>query len=295
MHAGFGYYPYTNAPYPMVSSIDGSLMLSRSQSAATLSSSDSSSQEMYQPSPIFAPISTPNRIGATQSEPDLVHLDTTPGSRKRSQSSPHLLAQPGMQSPSSGKVSRLVRPAPLNLQRQNSYHGTSPSPRRPAQLTRASSSHASIRRSRPTSLAASAFGITPIIGEAYSPLGSPYTSASSGSHSRQRSDTSLGPFTSSLSGMTISPDMSESGDSSAMSMPMTVPPLTPITPAHAAAAGVFPNTDYIEIQSEVPHYATMPNKHYGAPQYMSHPGYAPQDFGPGYVVHPDTQRNGTWQ
>ena len=264
-------------------------MLSRSQSVATLSSSDSSGgQELYQPSPSFAPVDTPNRMILTKSEPDLSQLDMTPGSRKRSQSSPQLLGQPGLQSPSSGKAMRLVRPSPLNLHRQNSYHGTSPSPRRPAQLVRANSTTTTggARRFRPTSLAASAFGITPIIGEAYSPVGSPSASSSNGTHSRGRSDHSLAPFTTSMSGMTISPDMSDSGEHGALPVGMTIPPLTPVTPAHGVANGVFPNTDYIEMQTEViGHYATMPNKHYGASQYVQQVGtFVHQDFGPGYIV-----------
>jgi len=296
MHVGYGYYPYTNQPYPMMSPMNGSAVLSRSQSAATLSSSDSSSQEIYQPSPNFVPMDTPNRMMQIKSEPDLSNLDMTPGSRQRSQSSPQLVGEPGMQSPSSGKAMRLVRPSPLNLQRQNSYHGSSPSPRRPAQLVRSSSTQVGNRRSRPTSLAASAFGITPIIGEAYSPVHSPSTS-SNGTHSRQRSETSLAPFTTSMSGMTISPDMSDSGEAGSIPMPMTIPPLTPITPAHGQSGGVFPNTDYGVISAVVTqHYATMPNKHYGAPHFVHrHDVYAPQDFGQGYMVHhPEASASGSW-
>lgn len=271
------------------------VMLSRSQSAATLSSSDSSGQEAFQPSPSYPPIDmhTPARLVAAKSETDLVHLDMTPG-RQRSQSSPQVI-EPAYMSPSSGKASRFARPAPLNLTRQNSYHGTSPSPRRPVPLSRANSSQPGMRRSRPTSLAASAFGITPITSgdEMYSPLHSPSTSSGSGAgtHSRQRSDVSLG-FTSSMGGMTISPDMSDSGEPSTVHhMPMTVPPLTPVTPNHATGGpGVFAAQVDFEIPADMsgmpPHalYATMPNKHYGPPPPHSAPyiAYPQTDFGPVY-------------
>ena len=295
MHMSYGYYPYTNAPYPTIGPRDGPTMLSRSQSAVTLSSSSSSGQELYRPSPSYDTIGTPNHMNPTKSEPDLVNLDMTPSSRQRSQSSPQMIVQPGMQSPSSGKALRQVRPSPLNLHRQNSYHGSSPLPRRPATLTRANSTQGGgMRRARPTSLAASAFGITPItVAEGtFSPMGSP---SSTGTHSRQRSDVSLAPFTSSLSGMSISPDMSDSGDSNSVAMAMSVPPLTPITPGHQAASnGVFPANDYGEIQGDLArHYATLPNKHYA--NYTHHHGYPPQDFAPGYAVMPtDARPDGSW-
>ena len=280
-----------------MSPMTGSTMLSRSQSVATLSSSDSSGgNEMYQPSPSFAPIDTSNRMVLTRSESDLSQLDVAAGSRQRSQSSPQVIGEPGRQSPSSGKAIRLVRPSPLNLQRQNSYHGSSASPHRPAQLVRANSITGGTRRSRPTSLAASAFGITPIVGEAYSPLGSPSTSSSNGTHSRGRSDTSLTPFTTSVAGMTISPDISDLGEPGAPFLPMSIPPLTPITPAHVAANGVFSNAEYGELHTEV-NYANMPYKQYTAPQFVhQHEAYVPRDFGPNYVMsQAESHPHGSWQ
>lgn len=267
--------PYTQAPYDM--SQLGSHGLSRSQSTATLSSSDSSSAELYQPSPShLAPtpeLVTPTHLSLTRSETDLSIVGATPSSRRRSQSSPHLLGEPGNMSPSSGKASRFsMRPSPLNLQRQNSYHGSSPSPRRPVALTRSNTSQGgnSLRRSRPTSLAASAFGITPINGDdqvSASPVISP-VSSTAGTHSRQPSDASLVPFTSSLGGMTISPTISDNGAVGG------APPLTPITPGYAVDGGVFSAGAYCDMPNEfgMPmnyvqgghpgQYASMPNKHY---------------------------------
>lgn len=198
-----------------------------------------------------------------RSEPDLLRsamnrthtITSTPlaQNRARSQSSPHTLNMDGpMQTPSSGKA---VQPSPLALQRQNSYHGTSPSPRRPAPPSRANSSQGPFRRSRPGSLAASAFGITPIEGGLGSPLasptgGRPVTGGSTAinAHARHRSEACLTPFTASMQGMTISPDgtpgdLSLTASTSSVTtlpMPMSVPPLTPITPGHVGNSGVFP-------------------------------------------------------
>lgn len=304
-----------------MSLMNSSIMLSRSQSAVTLSSSDSSGQDLYQPSPghgsIMAPtlqVVTPHQMPLTRSETDLVHIDTTPSSRQRSQSSPQVLGEPGMQSPSSGKASRFVRPSPLNLQRQNSYHGSSPSPRRPIALVRSTTSQGgSLRRSRPTSLAASAFGITPIIGEeqhfAGSPINSPTTASTSGTHSRQHSDVSLAPFTTSLGGMTISPTISDSGEG----MMAGVPPMTPITPGHGSTGGVFTN-EYASVEGmDAPNefgvqqslapasarsggmYATMPNKHYAGQQYAVQSGHSNGYGQVPHTAHPATATAPGWR
>ncbi|RXK40152.1 hypothetical protein M231_02610 [Tremella mesenterica] len=297
MHINYAYYPYNATAFPMMSPMGGPVMLSRSQSTVTLSSSDSSGHEAFQMSPNFpstdmATPHAPDRVAAVRSETDLLHFDTSTGGRQRSQSSPQFI-QPAGVSPSSGKATRFPRPSPLNLSRQNSYHGTSPSPRRVVPLARTNSSQQGMRRPRPTSLAASAFGITPISNDGNcSPMQSPSTSGSSnGVHSRQRSDISLG-FTSSMSGMTISPNMSDTSEPSVMtSSGLTVPPLTPITPGHGpSSTGVFPTqTDFdmhIDNTGGRMQYATMPNKHYaphghaGHAQYLAYP---PTDFGPGYV------------
>ncbi|EIW70735.1 hypothetical protein TREMEDRAFT_56647 [Tremella mesenterica DSM 1558] len=95
-----------------------------------------------------------------------------------------------------------------------------------------------------------------------------------------------------MSGMTISPNMSDTSEPSVMtSSGLTVPPLTPITPGHGpSSTGVFPTqTDFdmhIDNTGGRMQYATMPNKHYaphghaGHAQYLAYP---PTDFGPGYV------------
>ncbi|WVW83830.1 hypothetical protein I302_105851 [Kwoniella bestiolae CBS 10118] len=316
----YGYYSYAANPYPvMVSPMEGGVNLSRSQSTVTLSSSDSSGQEPY-PAPVYLNADNGHsRMGSTRSESDLLNShDNTPNSRSRSQSSPHVLIEPGMQSPSSGKVMK-HRPTPLALQRQNSFQGstTSPSPRRPGGLIRTNSTQGQSRRAnRPLSLAASAFGFTnvdPTTSAQQSPIHSPTI----GSHSRQRSDVSV---SNGFSGMTLSPNVSDNGRSSnengMMPMPLSmgnIPPLTPITPAQGSTGsisnnGVFPNTEYGDIlpndMGNIPmmpmhphphqqmHYATMPNKHYISHQHQPQQMYAhpphggmvypapPSDFGP---------------
>ncbi|OCF60535.1 hypothetical protein L486_00168 [Kwoniella mangroviensis CBS 10435] len=318
----YGYYSYAANPYPvMVSPMEGGVNLSRSQSTVTLSSSDSSGQEQY-PAPVYLQTdSVHSRMGSTRSESDLLNShDSTPNSRSRSQSSPHVLIEPGMQSPSSGKVLK-HRPTPLALQRQNSFQGstTSPSPRRPGGLIRTNSTQGNARRTgRPLSLAASAFGFTnvdPTTSAQQSPIHSPTIG---GGHSRQRSDVSV---SNGFSGMTLSPNVSDNGRSSnesgMMPMPLSlgnIPPLTPITPAQGSTGsvsnnGAFPNMQYGDIipndMGNVPmipvhhphhqqqiHYATMPNKHYishhphphAQQMYTPHGAMvypsAPSDFGP---------------
>nr|XP_031863207.1 uncharacterized protein CI109_001079 [Kwoniella shandongensis]KAA5530279.1 hypothetical protein CI109_001079 [Kwoniella shandongensis] len=287
IQADYGYY-YAQPQYAMMASpmMEGSVNLSRSQSTATLSSSDSSGQGEYQ-HPAYLPADSVHaRMGSTRSESDLNNTNLTPNSRSRSQSSPQVVVEPGMQSPSSGKAGK-HRPAALHLQRQNSYHGTSPSPRRAVGLSRTNSIQGASRRTnRPLSLAASAFGFTNMDPHgSNSPLGSPSTGSS---HSRQRSDVSV---SHGLSNMTISPSISEHGEMRGM-MPMsmsmaTIPPLTPITPGHAVQSGVFPNTDYGELQGDINHYATMPNKHYGQAHYANVATYPVNDFGPAFMVPPN--------
>jgi hypothetical protein len=99
-----------------------------------------------------------------------------------------------------------------------------------------------------------------------------------------------------MGGMTISPDMSDSGDGT-IAVSMTVPPLTPLTPA-SVNAGTFAASDYEAIQgtdmgvgvSVMPQYATMPNKHFVQHQYAAYPG---SDFAPSFpqqanenTIHP---------
>jgi hypothetical protein len=272
-------------PRDSASASVSSAPLSRSHSITTLSSSDSSGADFYpapaaldfyqvnptphSAAPVAAPVVTPNRL-MNRSDSNLVHLEMTPSSatRQRSQSSPQLLGEPGTQSPSSGRAMKMVgpRPSPLNLQRQNSYHGTSPSPRRPEPLTRANSAQIAAvpgRRKGLTSLAASALGITPLVGsEETGVFGSPLQSPSAispfpfGGHSRQRSDVSLGTCTTSMNEMALSPGQSESsdqfvnGDNGPLGFGSErVPPYTPLTPgmpgsAMSSSTGVFANADY---------------------------------------------------
>ncbi|WVR06984.1 hypothetical protein IAU60_004021 [Kwoniella sp. DSM 27419] len=326
----YGYYAYPGGAYPVIPSpLEGGVLLSRSQSTATLSSSDSSGQDQYTGPVYMSADGGHSRMGSTRSESDLLGtvIDANPGSRSRSQSSPQVLAEPGTQTPSSGKALK-QRPTPLALQRQNSFHGTSPSPRRPGGLSRTNSIQGSTRRqNRPLSLAASAFGFTTV-----DPTQSPMTSPTTSHHSRQRSDASVA---NGFSGMTISPNMSENGESTGM-MPMsmsvgTIPPLTPITPGQASAGNhIFPSTDYGDLQTEMPvqgqihvhaqahvhaptqaavnghvmvpmqvhgQYATMPSKLHGQHMQYAQQGvaYPVADFGPapGYVMQAAQQ--GAWR
>lgn len=319
MHIGGGYYPSpmlaASQPHMDYTYQDpGTAPLSRSQSNATLSSGSSE----YAPQHGITHdngITIPHGLVFTRSDTDLVYtphtqsqeslvnplVDTTPTSRQRSQSSPQNL-DVGI-SPSSGKA----RPAPLNLQRQNSYHGYAGA-RRPTPLSR-SNTASSGRRSRPGSLAASAFGITPLGGdEPYSPH-SPASASSGGvsrngsvsGPSRARSGTggSMGmtPFADQMGIMTISPGMdtpetSTSSASSTVPMPLSVPPLTPITPGqphpHYAQHHGYYNHGHEYAHSGYDHhpsvhsmpYGTMPNKHYASPTYAYH--YPPQQ---GYDAH----------
>lgn len=254
--------------------------LSRTQSAAT-ASSESSEYTHSQISPAFP---AQRMMAYNKSESDLGYIqasvqgqshgytipgqsqtDTTPTSRQRSQSSPQI--EPGMLSPSSGKA---VKPSPLALQRQNSYHGSGSSPRRPM-LSRANTSQLPTRRSRPGSLAASVFGITPLGGDD-SPYSPNSPSASSGAslsrngsishshtHSRARSDASsslaLTPFTTSMGVLNISPDVETPETASSMSshqmpMPLAIPPLTPNTPLHAQGGAPTFSPDYVPSEGD---------------------------------------------
>jgi hypothetical protein len=321
-------------------------VLPRSQSAITLSSSSSSGQEPFLNSPAGVPTERmvlprtesdphqdPSPIETTPQRRTQSHRDQTqsqaptqtstpvqstlptptPQSRARSQSSPQTLdnlAASGTQTPSYGKH---VRPSPLALQRQNSYHGTSPSPRRPAGPSRANSSQGALRRSRPGSLAASAFGITAMDGDnSYSPLNSPTASQSGSigghSHTRQKSEC-LTPFTASMATMALSPDVSEFGDltyststSSVSSIPnqLAIPPMTPMTPASATSSsssahsgGIFPtlNPDfgYGEMQHQQQYLAHQHHQHQAHMQHQEQSRRAQEYNGPQLSPNGHTQ------
>jgi hypothetical protein len=93
--------------------------------------------------------------------------------------------------------------------------------------------------------------------------------------------------------MTISPDMSDSGDQGLVPSHFSAP-LTPITPGHGMVNGVFPMAEYGEVSSEPQQvgYPTMPNKHYARHQYSTSGQY--NEFGQvqGYVA---IDGNRQWQ
>lgn len=342
MQIGIGYYqpsPINSAPPIMeyAQQHPDAASLSRTHSSATLSSGSSeyASQQHGQMAHDNG-ITIPHGLVFTRSDTDLAyphqsqeslvsmssaHIDTTPVSRERPQTSPQDFD--GGVSPSSGKA---VKPSPLALQRQNSYHGYG-GQRRPTPLSRSNTANSTGRRSRPGSLAASAFGITPLGGdEPYSP----HSPASSGGisrngslsgHSRARSGTtgSMGmtPFTDQLGVLNISPGMdtpetTASSASSTMPMPLSIPPLTPITPGHPhahqhsypngaayayghgggympALAHEYTSPAYDQHASihSMP-YGTMPNKHYASPTYA----YQNYQAGQAYEMPPTSAHGG---
>lgn len=265
----------------------------RPDSANTFTSGSSGTQDVpYQESPnLTGPhLPVPNPMGLTRSESDLTQTSMTP-TRPRSQSSPQKPGEPATMQPSSGKAPRQVRASP-SLHRQDSYHGSSPSPLRPSSLTRAnsisgSSSGSSHRRGRPGSLGASVFGFSQITAmpstghSIQTPSHSPATSYTSsvGGHSRARSDATQSgmlPFTQNMGSMVLSPDLSESGEMNGMSSQSMVP-LTPVTPADGmGVATMIPASEFGQqpqghLQQQQQQYATMPNKHYQSAQMY---GYA---------------------
>jgi len=176
-------------------------------------------------------------------------VDDASHSRQRSVSSPQgrhayltpdMSSEPGSLTPSSGRAARV---SSTGLSRQNSYAGGGGggvSPRRPtSQLSRSNSTTSSLsgRRSARPSIGAAAFGLTPLHQDDYSPTHASSSSASS-QHLQPREhhgSAALHPFTSSLSGMSISPGsqgtLSASSSSTANSGSAGLPPLTPMSAA----------------------------------------------------------------
>ncbi len=262
-------------------------ILSRSQSSATLASSDSGNPEGFaHQHQQFAHLHARGlHAEAAKSESDLLHgygpygghsgppsAGTTDeatmvtSGRPRSMSSPQarnfqlpggeVSTEPGHLAPSSGRASKPLSTG--GLVRQNSFAGGS-SPRRPtSQLSRSNSATSSLsgrRSARPGSLAASAFGLTPMVaGEdgTYSPShGSGGSSVSShmprdGSvhghghghpHGNPHGSGSLHPFSGShLSAMSISSGShgSLSASSSSMSVGAGGGQPQPMTPMSAS-------------------------------------------------------------
>lgn len=263
----------------------------RSQSSVTLSSTDSNSLEAVS---VRQQYQHPNRSdgdlanGMGNSVSDV--SATIPGmhGRQRSRSSPRLqlestVAQPGTADPASGRAPRTTV---SGLQRQNSFHGiASPSPQRSGlQRTHSSASNmAGRRQGKPASLAASAFGLTPVQAEdGFSPGPSPSTASS---QRNQQSETQgMQPFTHSMSGMAISPEtMSSSGTSSSQSVggPSHGQPITPLQPSGYTNIGSNghppppPGMQYYHIPVQEGHAPQhpLPAQHYT--YVYAHPGYPP--------------------
>lgn len=261
----------------------------RSQSSATLSSTDSNSLEAAS---VRQQYQHPNRSesdlvnGMSNSVSDVSSAVSGMHGRQRSRSSPRPqldpnVAQPGTADPASGRAARTTV---SGLQRQNSYHGiASPSPQRSSGLSRAQSSASNKRQGKPASLAASAFGLTPVQPEGgYSPVPSPSTASSN--RTNQSDMQGMQPFTHSMSGMAISPEtMSSSGTSSSQSAggaPSHGQPITPMQPngfstsapnGHAPPPGV--QYYHVAMPDGHGHPHPPPPQHYT--YVYAHPGYAP--------------------
>ncbi|KAJ9091997.1 hypothetical protein QFC19_008865 [Naganishia cerealis] len=282
--------------------------LPRSQSSVTLSSTDSNSLEAVSMRQQYQ--------HANKSESDVANgmnnsvsdvSSAIPGmqGRQRSRSSPRpqpgVIAQPGNIDPASG---RAPRSTVSGLQRQNSYHGiASPSPRR-SDTNRTHSSTGSIsskRQGKPASLAASAFGLTPVqTGDGFSPAPSPSTAVST---QAQQSDMQQGmqPFTHSMSGMAISPEtMSSSGTMSTSSSSHSVggpqahgQPITPLQPSGFAnivphGHAVLPGVQYYHVPIPEGHAQEHPPQQHYTYVY-AHPGY------PSYPAQMDAKQPVSWR
>lgn len=260
----------------------------RSQSSVTLSSTDSNSleaasvrQQYQQPNGSESDLAT----GMGNSVSDVSATISDMQGRQRSRSSPRLqlestVAQPGTADPASGRAPRTTV---TGLQRQNSFHGiASPSPQRSGlQRTHSSASNmASRRQGKPVSLAASAFGLTPVQAEE-GPSPGPSPSTASSHRGQQSESQGMQPFTHSMSGMAISPEtMSSSGTSSSQSVggPSHGQPVTPLQPSGYANIG--PNGHpphgvqyYIPVQDGHAPQHPLPPQHYT--YVYAHPGYPP--------------------
>jgi hypothetical protein len=258
--------------------------LSRSQSSTTLASTDSGvvgmsvSGSQLLERPYFGGRSEPDSATMHGSISDISNISAGLHSRQRSRSSPNRLGpyDAGSLDPASGRVPRTMT---SGLQRSQSTRvgGPSPSPRRPNTFHRTQSSTSSVssrRAARPPSLAASAFGLTPLQAEDAS-------MGPSVSHTPDRkiSDGSVGsnlqPFMNSMSGMNISPEtMSSAGTLSTSSSTtsiqhqhgMTAPsPLTPIS-----STGQF-----VEYRTAEPAYHHQQQQHQPQHHQQAYQNYTP--------------------
>ncbi|KAJ9127518.1 hypothetical protein QFC24_000927 [Naganishia onofrii] len=301
----FGHPMYWNSA-SNAGSPSGSQTIPRSQSSVTLSSTDSNSLEAVSMRQQYQHANRSESDVATGMNNSVSDVSSAIHGRQRSRSSPRpqsgAVAQPGSVDPASGRAPRATV---SGLQRQNSYHGiASPSPRR-SDLNRTHSTAGSIsskRQGKPASLAASAFGLTPVqTGAGFSPVPSPSTAASN--HSR-RSDMQQGmqPFTHSMSGMAISPEtMSSSGTMSTSSSSQSVagqpthgPPITPLQPSgfsnivpHGHAV-LPPGVQYYHVQMPQGHAQEHPPQQHYTYVY-AHPGYPP------YPAQADTKQPVSWR
>ncbi|KAJ9119572.1 hypothetical protein QFC22_003281 [Naganishia vaughanmartiniae] len=290
----FGHPMYWNSA-SNAGSPSGSQIMPRSQSSVTLSSTDSNSLEAVSMRQQYQHANRSESDIATGMNNSVSDVSSAiPGmhGRQRSRSSPRpqpgAVAQPGNVDPASGRAPRATV---SGLQRQNSYHGiASPSPRR-SDLNRTHSTAGSIsskRQGKPASLAASAFGLTPVqTGDGFTPAPSPSIAVSN--HSR-RSEIQQGmqPFTHSMSGMAISPEtVSSSGTMSTSSSSQSVaghpahgPPITPLQPSgysnivpHGHTV-IPPGVQYYQVQMPEGHAQEHPPQQHYTYVY-AHPGYPP--------------------
>lgn len=233
--------------------------LSRSQSSTTLASMDSAyigySTNGNQYAERSHPVGwqDPDSAGLHGSISDISNVSAALHSRQRSRSSPQRngpfdFSQAGSVDPASGRAPRTMT---SGLQRSQSTRvgGVSPSPRRPGGLHRTHSSISSVgsrRGNRPTSLAASAFGLTPMQqpDEVVSGADTPANGTPSHTPSRRQSSESVNgtiqPFTTTMSSMNISPaeTMSSAGTLTSSSSSNSIQqhslsgplPITPIAP-----------------------------------------------------------------
>lgn len=291
--------------------------ISRSQSSVTLASMDSG--YVAHPNHGSHP-SHPSgwndseHAGMHESISDISNVSSALHSRQRSRSSPQRNGpldptNPGSLDPASGRAPRSMT---SGLQRSQSTRvgGVSPSPRRPTTLHRTQSSTSSIssrRGNRPTSLAASAFGLTPMHqpeangSRAHTPAHGTPSQTPDRRTSDESSSTQMRPFTTSMYSMNISPaeTMSSAGTLTSSSSTNSIQqhalsgPL-PITP-------IAPNGQFMEYRSIDSNYPSAYQSYHPSQaaseahrqQMYSYPG------GPGYQQpvsqHYDAKLSSSWR
>lgn len=295
--------------------------LSRSQSSTTLASMDSGHPSLQMSSNQYGERShpvgwnDPDSAGLHGFISDISTVSSALHSRQRSRSSPQRngpfdFSQAGSIDPSSGRAPRTLT---SGLQRSQSTRvaGVSPSPRRPTTLHRTQSSTSSVssrRGNRPTSLAASAFGLTPMQQPDDAMAGADTPANGTPSHTPDRRQSSesvhvpMRPFTTSMSSMNISPaeTMSSAGTLTSSSSSNSIQqhvlsgplPITPIAPGghfveyrHVEPGYAPPYQGYQPVQMADPHRQPAYN-------YASNAGYHQQHAsGPVY----DDKGSAVWR